>query len=86
MPVEQAHAQRMLQLADGSGNVGLRCVEDFRCLAHAAGLHHRHEDVEILQFHSTSNAIAELHGPIHFDFEMISSENSLMRLWLHQIS
>ena len=63
--VEQAHADRMLQFRDRSRNVGLSGVEALRRLPHAAGLHHRHEDVQVLQLHPASDAIAQLHGGTH---------------------
>ena len=34
-------------------------------LAHAAGLHHGHEDVQVVQLHSAADAIAQLHGGTH---------------------
>jgi len=59
--VQQAHAERVLQVRDRSGNGGLGAVEALRSLAHAAGLHHGHEDVQVLQLHPASGAIAKLH-------------------------
>jgi hypothetical protein len=49
-------------------------------------LHHGHEHVQVLQLHPISDAIAQLHDGTHFLFEMISSDNSLVRLWWHQLS
>src|SRR5882762_6214391 len=74
--VEQAHAERILQLRDRSRNVGLGCIEALRRLPHGAGLHHGHEDVQVLQLHPASDAIAQLHVGPHFGFEMTSSDNS----------
>jgi tripartite-type tricarboxylate transporter receptor subunit TctC len=36
-------------------------VQELRRLAHAAGLHDRHQHMQIVQLHSTSDAIAQLH-------------------------
>jgi hypothetical protein len=56
--VEQAHAERMLQVRDRSRYSRLTGVEVLRRLAHAAGLHHGHEDVQVLQLHPAADAIA----------------------------
>ena len=59
--VEQPHAERLLQICDRSRNGGLGGVQELRRLSHAAGLHHRHQDVQVLQLHPASDAIAQLH-------------------------
>src|SRR5262249_55298338 len=45
-----------------------------------------HKNVQVVQLEPASNAIAQLHGGPHFRIEMISSDNSIMRLWLHQLT
>src|SRR5262249_32564369 len=62
VPLEESYAERMLQFRDRSRNGGLSDVEALRRLAHAAGLHDGHKDVQVLQFHPSSDAIAQLHG------------------------
>ena len=58
-------AERMLQVRDRSRNVRLGGIEALRRLPHGARLHDGHEDVQVLQLHSASDAIAQLHvGPI----------------------
>ena len=79
MAIEQAHAERMLQIRDRSGNVGLEVFEAPRRLAHAAGLHDGHEDVQVLQLHPAADAIAQLHGVTHMRMYMVSSNNSIIR-------
>ena len=59
--IEQAHAERMLQFRDRSRNGGLGGVQALRRLAHAAGLHDGHEDMQVLQLHPAPDAIAQLH-------------------------
>jgi hypothetical protein len=65
MTVEQLHAESVLQFGNRSGNSRLRDVEPLRRLPHAAGLHHGHENVQVLQFHPASDAVAQLHGHTH---------------------
>ena len=60
--VEKAHADRVFQVRDRSGNGGLSGVQERGRLAHAAGLHHGHQHVEVVQLHPTSDAIAHLHS------------------------
>ena len=60
--IEQANAERMLQFRDRSRNSGLNGVQPFGRLQHAAGLHDRHEDIQVVQFHPASDAISHLHG------------------------
>src|SRR5882762_6010407 len=76
----------MLQVRDRSRNVRLGGIEALRCLPHGAGLHDGHEDVQVLQFHPASDAIGQLHVGPHFGFEMMASDNSIIRLWQHQLS
>ena len=62
--VEQAYANGVLQLRDRPRNGGLGSIQDRGRLAHAAGLHHAHQNVQIVQLHPPSNAIAQFHtGP-----------------------
>jgi hypothetical protein len=56
--LEQAYAERMFQFRDRSRNGGLSYVEALRRLPHAARLYHRHKDVQVLQLHPSSDAIA----------------------------
>jgi hypothetical protein len=56
--IEQPHADGLFQLRDRSRNGGLRGVQDFRRPAHAAGLNDGHQDVEVVQLHPASDAIA----------------------------
>jgi tripartite-type tricarboxylate transporter receptor subunit TctC len=86
VPIEQAYAERMLQFRDRPRNVGLGGVELLRRLAHGAGLHDGHEDVQILQLQPAPDAIAQLHVGSHFEFEMTSSDNSILRLCPHHLS
>jgi hypothetical protein len=37
-------------------------IQKRSCLAHAASLYDGHENVKVVQFHPTSDAIAQLHG------------------------
>jgi hypothetical protein len=60
--IEQPDAERILKITDCSRNVRLSGIQDSRRLAHAAGLRHRHEYVQILQLQSASDAIAHPHG------------------------
>src|ERR1041384_6403363 len=59
--VEQSHANGALQTCYRSGNGGLYRVEVRRSLVHAAGLHNRHEYVEVMQRDLTADPIAQLH-------------------------
>ena len=59
--VEEPHTDRLFQVRDRSGNGGLCRVQDRGRLAHAAGLHDAHQDVEVVQLHPASDAIAQLH-------------------------
>jgi hypothetical protein len=63
----------------------MRCIEALRCLAHTSGLHHGHEDVKVLQLHSASDAIVQLHGGTNIGIDMTSSDNSIMRSWEDRI-
>jgi hypothetical protein len=56
--IEQAHAESVLQLRDRSRNGGLDGIQAFRRLSHAAGLHHGHKDMQVLQLHPAPDAIA----------------------------
>jgi hypothetical protein len=56
--IEEAHAKCMFELRDRSRNGGLSEVKALRRLTHAAGLHHGHQDVQVLQFQAASEAIA----------------------------
>src|SRR5712672_1619142 len=60
--LKQPYAKRMFQFRDRPRNGGLSDAEALRRLPHAAGLHHGHEDVQVLQLHPSSDAIAQLHG------------------------
>jgi hypothetical protein len=51
----------MLQFRDRPRNVELGGVEVLRRLAHGAGLHDGHEDVQVLQLQPPPDAIAQLH-------------------------
>ena len=59
--VEQAHAERMLQFRDRSAKWWAGWCSGVRRLPHAAGLHDGHQDVQVLQLHPASDAIAQLH-------------------------
>ena len=59
--VEQRHTHGPLQISNRSGNGGLRRVEECGGLVHAAGLHDRHQDMKVVQFHPASDAIVRLH-------------------------
>jgi hypothetical protein len=58
---------------------GLPRVQKRGRFAHAAGLHHGHEDVQILQLHPASDAIAQLHRVTHHRTVMVASINRIMR-------
>jgi hypothetical protein len=60
--IEQANAERLLQFRDRSRNCGLRGIEPFGRLQHAARLYDRHEDIQVVQFHPASDAIGHLHA------------------------
>ena len=62
MAVQQAHTERMLQIRDRSRNAGLCGAETLRRFPHTASLQDSHQDVEVLQLHPASDAIAQLHG------------------------
>src|SRR3954453_7004004 len=49
MAVEQAHAERLLQIRNRFRYVGLRRIQASRRLPHAAGLHNCHEGVQVLE-------------------------------------
>src|SRR5215510_14779549 len=59
--IEQSNTESRLQLCNRSRNGRLGGVEKLSCFAHAAGLHDGHEDVEVLQLHTASDAVAQLH-------------------------
>ena len=63
--VEQTHANGPFQFRDRSGNGGLGRIEERGRLAHAAGLHDGHQDMEVVQLHPASDAIAQLHLGTH---------------------
>jgi hypothetical protein len=56
--IEEAYTECRLQFCNRPRNCGLRRIETPCCLAHRAGLHHGHEDVQVLQLHSAADAIA----------------------------
>src|SRR5215470_7829670 len=66
----------MLEVRNRFRNVGLGCVQLPRRLPHTAGLHHRHEHVQVLQLDPPANAIAELHTgrPYEFVYPLIHKQ------------
>ncbi len=64
-PVEQAHAEGVLQIGDRLGNGGLRHVEGTRRLAHAAGLNDGHENIDVAQSEAAADAVVPLRGGGH---------------------
>jgi hypothetical protein len=52
-------------------------VETLRRFAHAADLHHRHEDVEVVKLHTASDAIAQMHACSHLNLDMATSYNGI---------
>ena len=77
--IEQPHADRVFKVRDRSRNGGLRGIEDLRRLAHAAGLHDRHQDVEVVQLYPASDAVAQLHPGTHCNPDIAESGNSIVR-------
>src|SRR5262245_56075081 len=73
---QQLDPKSALQFRNGSGNCRLPGVKDCGGLTHAARFHDRHQDVNILQFHSTTDAVLQLHGG-HHKIGMTSSLNSI---------
>src|SRR4029450_8123704 len=53
--VEQSHANSAFQFGDRPGNGGLGRIEERGRLAHVAGLHHGHQDMEVVQLHPESD-------------------------------
>jgi len=51
----------VFQFRNRSGDGGLGGVQERRRLFHTAGLHNGHQDVDVLQLHPASDAIAQLH-------------------------
>jgi hypothetical protein len=86
MAIKQAHTKRMFQFRDRSRNGGLSAVEALRRLPHAAGFHHSDKDVQVVQFHPASGAIAQLHGGYHVEIGMTSSGTNIIRNGYAQLS
>jgi hypothetical protein len=63
--VEQTHAESVFEIRNRAGNGGLPGVQKRSGLAHATSLCDGHENVKVVQFHPTSDAVAQLHGAIH---------------------
>ncbi|HVV63618.1 MAG TPA: hypothetical protein VHD14_17855 [Pseudolabrys sp.] len=60
--VEQAHAQGVLEVRDGSRNGRLRRVQ-LRCrLAHAAALDHGHQNMQVVELEAASDPVGPAHG------------------------
>src|SRR5258707_474872 len=83
--VEQAYAECRLQFRNRSRNGGLRGVETLRCLAHAAGLRHGHQDVQVLQLHVASDTVLYLHDVTHSRADMRPSDNNIFHEWVGRI-
>ncbi len=66
LAVEQAHAERVLQVGNRFRNVGLGGVQLLRRLPHAAGLHDCHKDVHVLQPDPSADAVTHLHDFIPY--------------------
>src|SRR5215510_14685505 len=58
----------MLEVRNRFRDVGLGCVQLPRRLPHTAGLHHRHEHVQVLQLDPPADAIAQLHTGHPYEF------------------
>ena len=63
--IKQADADRTFQIGDRFRDGRLRRIQELGCSAHAAGLHDRHQHVQVVKLHPPSDAIAQLHGTIH---------------------
>jgi hypothetical protein len=59
--VEQTHTHGSLQFCNRFGNVRLGRVEEGSRFVHAASLHHRHQDMEVMKLQAVSNSIVDLH-------------------------
>jgi hypothetical protein len=70
----------MLQVRDRLRDVRLRRTELARGLSHASGLHDNHEDMHVLQFDSTADAIAHPHEEPHMKRYMPRSESNIIRV------
>ena len=60
--IEQTNAERMFQLRDGPRQRWLGRPELFGRLAHAARLHHRDEDADVVQLETSLDAIGLVHS------------------------
>src|SRR5262245_42813949 len=59
--VQELRTDAMFERGNRPGNGGLSCVQHQCALAHAAGLHHGHQHVEVVKLDSTSYPIAHPH-------------------------
>src|SRR5215471_6481829 len=64
--LKQADAHGALQFPDRFGDGRLSRIEEGGCLVHAAGLHHRDQDVEVAQLDALADAVAETHGTLSY--------------------
>src|SRR5262245_44446601 len=79
--IEEANAECMLELCNRSGNRRLGRRKKSGGLAHAAGLHHGHQNAQVVQADAALNAPDLVHGAVsHTVRDMTLSNNSTTRL------